>query len=75
MIEKIELKIKGETIKLDQLLKFSDIVSSGGEAKILIAEEKVKLNQIIVTERGKKIKKNDIVYINYFGKEYQIKIT
>lgn len=33
-----ELFIKDEYIKLFQLLKFADMVSSGGEAKIVINE-------------------------------------
>ena len=35
-----EIKIETEFIKLDALLKFANLVSSGGEAKIRIARVK-----------------------------------
>lgn len=59
----IEIKINSEFIKLDQLLKLSDVASSGGEAKILILEGHVKLNGKIEKQRGKKIKSGDILQI------------
>jgi len=64
------VKIKTEFIKLDQLLKFANIVSTGGEAKIVIAEEEVMLNGEIVTQRGKKIRHGDI--IEFDGEKYKI---
>lgn len=36
-----EIKIETEFIKLDALLKFANLVSSGGEAKLRIAEGEV----------------------------------
>lgn len=39
-----EITIKTEFIKLDALLKFANLVSSGGEAKIRIAEGEVLVN-------------------------------
>ncbi len=66
-----ELIITGEYIKLDALLKFANIVSSGGEAKILISENKVKVNGKICTQRGKKLRDGDIVQIN--GESFRIK--
>ena len=39
-----EIKIKTEFIKLDALLKFANLVSSGGEAKLRIAEGEVLVN-------------------------------
>ena len=55
------MKITTEFIKLDQFLKLCDFVSSGGEAKLVIAEELVKLNGEIETRRGKKLFKGDKV--------------
>ncbi len=60
----IKVKIKDEYIKLDSLLKFSNLVSSGGEAKILIKEGKVKLNGNVCDLRGKKIYAGDKVSLN-----------
>lgn len=56
-----EFELNGDYIKLDQLLKAADIASSGGEAKILILSEMVKVNGVLARERGKKIRKGDIV--------------
>jgi len=62
-IEK-NVKITTEFIKLDQLLKFADVVDSGGMAKVLIAESAVKFNGEIMTMRGKKVRSGDIVTVD-----------
>ena len=54
-----EIKIETEFIKLDALLKFANLVSSGGEAKIRIAEGEVLVNGEICTMRGKKLRCGD----------------
>ncbi len=59
-----EIKITGEFIKLDALLKYTNLASSGGEAKIIISEGKVQVNGEICTSRGKKIKQGDVVNVN-----------
>ena len=56
-----EIKIKDEFIKLGQLLKLAGLVSSGVEAKIVIAEGEVSYNGEIETRRGKKIYPGDTV--------------
>lgn len=56
-----EIKIETEFIKLDALLKFANLVSSGGEAKICIAEGEVLVNGEICTMRGKKLRPGDTV--------------
>lgn len=56
-----EIEITGEFIKLDALLKFANLVSSGGEAKIRILEGEVAVNGEICTMRGKKIRPGDVV--------------
>ncbi|MDD7182237.1 RNA-binding S4 domain-containing protein [Peptostreptococcus porci] len=58
------IKIKTDFIKLDQFLKLADVVMSGGEAKVLILSEDVIVNGEICTQRGRKIKKGDIVKVN-----------
>lgn len=63
-----EIKITTEYIKLDQFLKLSGAAGTGGHAKILISEGQVKVNGIIALERGKKIRKDDIVEIIDFDK-------
>ena len=48
-------------MKLDQFLKWKNLVSSGGEAKIHIKSGDVKVNDVIETRRGRKLKKGDKV--------------
>ena len=52
-IEKI--KISTEFIKLDQFLKWLAIVDSGSQAKQVILDGKVKVNDEVETRRGRKI--------------------
>ena len=58
------IKITTEFIKLDQLLKFANIASTGGHAKFLIKNESIKLNGEIETRRGKKIYPGDQLLID-----------
>lgn len=62
----MEFKIRDgeEYIKLGQLLKACDLVSSGAEAKIVINEGSVKVNGSVCTMRGRKISHNDTVIYN-----------
>ena len=48
-------------MKLDQFLKWHNIVSSGGEAKIFIKSGQVKVNGRIELKRGRKLVKGDKV--------------
>lgn len=59
-----EIKIDTEFIKLDALLKFVNLVSSGGEAKIRIAEGEVLVNGAPCTMRGKKLRPGDTVSLD-----------
>ena len=53
------LAIHTEYIKLQDALKYANVVYSGGEAKQLILEEQVKVNGEICTMRGKKLRSGD----------------
>ncbi|MBO5104225.1 MAG: RNA-binding S4 domain-containing protein [Ruminococcus sp.] len=55
------VKIKTEFIKLDALLKYASLVSSGGEAKMLIQDGQILVNGEVCTMRGKKIRSGDRV--------------
>lgn len=55
------IAIKTEYIKLDALLKFAALVSSGGEAKTVVSEGLVKVNGEVCTMRGKKLRAGDAV--------------
>ena len=65
-----EIKIETEFIKLDALVKFANLVSSGGEAKIRIAEGEVLVNGEICTMRGKKLRPGDTVELG--GESVQV---
>ena len=55
------IKISTEFIKLEQLLKLANIVSSGGIAKELIQNGEIKVNGEVELRRGKKLRHGDIV--------------
>ena len=59
-----KIKIKDEYIKLGQLLKLAGLVGSGVDAKYVINEGLVKVNDEVDTRRGKKIYPGDIVSYN-----------
>ena len=65
------ITISTEFIKLQDLLKFGNYVSSGGEAKILIQEGEVIVNGSVCTERGKKIRPGDEVC--FHGETFTVK--
>lgn len=59
--------ITTEYIKLESFLKLANLVSSGGEAKLLIQDGLVKVNGEICLMRGKKLREGDMV--SYRGTE------
>ena len=64
------LVIHTEFIKLQDAMKYANIVYSGGEAKQLILEEQVKVNGEICTMRGKKLYPGDS--FSFMGGNYLI---
>ena len=63
-MEKQIIFIDTEFIKLQDLLKFAELVETGGQAKILIQDGYVTVNGEICTMRGKKIRNGDIVTLD-----------
>ena len=55
------INITSEYIRLDALLKFASIASSGGEAKVMIQSGDVFVESMRCTERGKKIRPGEMV--------------
>ena len=51
-------------MKLDQFLKWNNLVSSGGEAKVYIRSGKVRVNGEVELRRGRKLDPGDKV--NFF---------
>ena len=56
-----KIVITTEFIKLQDLLKFANLVETGGEAKELIQGGEVQVNGETCTMRGKKIRPGDVV--------------
>ena len=56
-----DVEIKKQPIELFKLLKFESLVASGGEAKAVIANGRVKVNGLTETRKRKKIVSNDVV--------------
>ena len=64
MVDKKEVILKTEFIKLNQLLKLANMVAMGSEAKFVIEEGKVLVNEEIEVRRGRKIYPGDQVSYN-----------
>lgn len=62
--------ITTEYIKLQDLMKFGNMVSSGGEAKQLILDGQVSVNGEVCLMRGKKLRPGDVVAFN--GRGYTV---
>jgi ribosome-associated protein len=61
MATKREVPIRGEMIRLGQLLKLADLVDSGGEARDLLESEDVLVNGERETRRGRQVHPGDVV--------------
>ena len=64
------LSITTEYIKLQDAMKFANVVYSGGEAKQLILDEQVLVNGEVCTMRGKKLRDGDT--FTFMGETYRI---
>ena len=68
----IPVVIGTEFIKLQDAMKYANIVYSGGEAKSLIQEGEVLVNGEVCTMRGKKLRPGD--KFTFDGQTYLITI-
>ena len=66
------LEISDEPIELYKILKIEGMVSSGGAAKIEVAEGKVLVNGAVETRKRKKIVSGDV--IEYGSEKIRIKL-
>ena len=64
------MKIDGDHIKLDSFLKAVNAVSSGGEAKVLILDGQVRVNDDTELRRGRKLRPGDRV--TFDGNSFQV---
>ena len=63
-MQRQDVVIETEFIKLEALLKFAGITTTGGEAKERIQAGEVQVNGQVCTQRGKKIRAGDLVSID-----------
>ena len=59
------IKLRDEYIKLGQALKAAGLVETGVDAKFVIQDGKVKVNNEVELQRGKKLYEGDIVEYNH----------
>ncbi len=64
-MEKINIDITTEYIKLDQLLKYASLAESGAMAKEMILDGIVSVNGETCVMRGKKIRACDTVTVSF----------
>ena len=63
-MDRQEVKISTEFIKLDALLKFAGLTATGGEAKEAVQAGRVKVNGQVCAMRGKKLRPGDVVELD-----------
>ena len=63
-MDRQEVKISTEFIKLDALLKFAGLTETGGEAKEAVQAGRVKVNGQVCAMRGKKLRPGDVVTLD-----------
>ena len=70
-----KIKISTEYIKLDSLLKYAGVTETGGIAKEVIAEGRIKVNGEVCTMRGKKLRNGDCAEIDELSLKLEIVST
>ena len=56
-----DVTIRGEVIRLGQLLKLAGVVEGGGEAKELLGDGGVLVNGEVETRRGRQLHDGDVI--------------
>jgi len=66
-----EIAIRGETIRLGQLLKLAGVIDSGSEARALLTAQAALVNGERETRRGRQLRDGDEVRIG--GEELRVR--
>jgi ribosome-associated protein len=66
-----DVPIRGETIRLGQLLKLASVAQSGSEAKALLAAASIAVNGERETRRGRQLHPGDTVRVD----EQDLRVT
>jgi len=56
-----DVEIRGEMIRLGQLLKLAGVVGSGAEGKLTLAQGGVRVNGELELRRGRQLRPGDVV--------------
>lgn len=67
---KVQINKEEDFIPLKVLLKITDIIPTGGMAKIYLSENPVKVNGELENRRGRKLYPGDLIEVE--GKIYEI---
>lgn len=73
-MERVEVEITTEFIKLDQLIKYAGIAYSGAEAKDMVINGYASVNGEVCTMRGKKIRTGDSVVLDFEDQSIEIAV-
>lgn len=66
-----EIAVRGEGIRLGQLLKLAGVVDSGSEVKALLAAEPVWVNGERESRRGRQLRSGDTVRVG----EHELRVS
>ena len=67
------IELQRQPVELYKILKFEGLASSGGEAKALIAEGLVRVNEELETRKGRKMLAGDV--ISLAGERYLLQLA
>lgn len=59
-----EVEIRGEMIRLGQLMKLADLVEVGADAKLLLDEGLVTVNGEVEQRRGRQLHRGDVIEVD-----------
>lgn len=68
-----DIPIRGDTIRLGQLLKLAGVVGTGGELKALLEREPVVVNGEPDARRGRQLHPGDVVVVG--GEELRVTVS
>jgi ribosome-associated protein len=66
-----EVPIRGEMIRLGQLLKLAGLAGSGGDARALVEDGAVTVNGAVETRRGRQLHPGDVIAVG----EESVRVT
>ncbi len=66
-----DIPIRGQTIRLGQLLKLASVIDSGAEVKTFLATQEVWVNEEPEARRGRQLHPGDVVRVQ----EHELRLT